>query len=97
MCAHFPCGDIEFSVAKDVIGENVCDAEDQHQDTAGDDDPPEGCAQGFLGCSLLIQVSEDGHSEDDHERTEGNETGGWGEERPICSNVIAENWKFGNN
>lgn len=54
VCAHFPGGDTEFSVAKDVVGKNVCDAEDQHQDTAGDDDPPEGCAQGCLGCSLLI-------------------------------------------
>ena len=94
---HLSRGDAEFFIAEDVIGKDVCNTKDQHQNTAGDDDAPEGGAKGFLGCSLLIEISEDRYAEDYHERAKGDETRRGGEERPIRGDVVAEKWKLGDN
>ena len=66
MGAHFPGRDALVFVAEDVACEDVDDAEDEGEDAAADDDAPEGCAEGFLRCRFLVEVSEDGDAEDYH-------------------------------
>lgn len=66
MRSHLPCSNPEGLVAKDVRDEEVNSTEDQGQDTGADDDAPGGAAEGFLGCSGFVQVSEDGDAEDYH-------------------------------
>lgn len=74
--------DAEFSLAEDVAGEDVCDAEDYDDDAGGDDDAPVGDAEGFLGGGFFVEVAEDGDADDGHEYAEGDEAVGWGEEGP---------------
>ena len=45
MGADFAGRDALLFVAEDVACEDVDDAEDEREDTAADDDAPEGCAQ----------------------------------------------------
>lgn len=94
---YFSRGNAEFFVAEYIISKNVCSAKDQHQDAAGDDNTPEGGAKGFLGCSLLIEISEDRHAEDYHKRAKGDETGRSRKERPVRGDVVAEKWKLSDN
>ena len=59
-------GDALFFAAEDVACEDVDDAEDYDDDAARDDDLPHGLPEGFLACGFLVQVAEDGDTEDYH-------------------------------
>ena len=64
--ANLARGNALLFVPEDVACEEVHDAEDDNHDTAGNDNLPEGGAQGFLTCGLFVQVSEDGDAKNYH-------------------------------
>ena len=88
-------GDAEGLVAKPVGGEDVDGAEDAGKDAGGDDDAPEGGAEGVFGGGGFVEVAEDGDADDDHEDAEGNEAGAGGEEGPVGCCVAFEEADFG--
>ena len=44
---------------------------------------------------MLVQVSENGDADDDHDYAEGDEPVAWGEERPVVGRVAFEEGDFG--
>lgn len=95
MSPHHPRGNAQFLLPEDVAGEYIGYAEDHAEDAGGDDDPPVGGAEGFLGGGFLVQVSEDGDADDAHEDAEGDEAMGGGEEGPGAGEVGAEEGGLG--
>lgn len=78
-----------------TYGKDVDDAHDHHYDARRDDDAPEGESERLLTRCFLVQVSENAHADNYHERSEGNEAGRDAQERPIASIVSAEKREFG--
>ena len=78
-----------------IYGEDVGHAEDADDDAGGDDEAPEGGAEGAFGRGLLVQVAEDGGADDDHDDAEGDEAVARGEERPVLGGVAPEERDFG--
>ena len=88
-------GDAEGVVAEPVAGEDVDGAHDADDDAGGDDDAPEGGAEGVFGSGFFVEVTEDGDADDDHEDAEGDEARAWGQEGPICGCVALEEADLG--
>ena len=78
-----------------TYSEDVGHAEDADDDAGGDDEAPEGRAEGALGGGLFVQVAEDGDPDDDHDDAEGDESVGRGEERPVVGGVALEERDLG--
>lgn len=53
--SHHPRGHAQLLLPEDVTGEYVGYAEDHAEDAGGDDDPPVGGAEGYLGCGILLK------------------------------------------
>ena len=73
-----------------TYGEDVGHTEDADDDPRGDDETPEGRAEGTLRGGLFVQIAEDGDTDDDHDDAEGDEPVARGEERPVVGGVALE-------
>ena len=82
--------DVEGFLTEGVAGEDVDEAHDGDEDAGGDDEAPVGLTQGVFRGGGLVEVSENGDAQDDHEDAEGDEARGWGEEGPVVGDVAAE-------
>ena len=95
MSADLSCGNVHGFLAEHVIRADVQNAHDRDDDSAGDDELPDCCSEGFFGCGCFVEITQDGDTEDDHYDAEGDEAGGGAEEGPVVGYVAAEHADFG--
>ena len=81
--ANHTCRDAEGSSTKYVAGNDIPDAENEDDNTGRDDDLPARKSERLLAGGLLVQITKDRDTDDDHEDTEGDEAGGFAEQGPI--------------
>ena len=66
MSADLSCSNIHGLLAEHVIRADVDNAHDRDDDSACDDELPDCCSEGLLGCSCFVEVAEDGDTKNDH-------------------------------
>ena len=69
-----------------AYGEDVDNAKDAVEDAGTDHAAPHWRSQAFLGGCLLVEVTKDGDTEDDHDHSKGHKAVRWREKRPIRGN-----------
>lgn len=93
--ADLPGGDAEGFLAEGVVGKDVGDAEDDDDYPGRNDETPKGRTERVFGGGCLVQIAEDGDTDDDHDDAQGDEAVARGEERPVVGGVALEKRDFG--
>jgi hypothetical protein len=95
MSSNLPGSDTLVAVPEYVASDQVHPAHNEDDDTAADDDTPEGETERLLIGVGFVQVAEHVDSEDDHGEGESDEAVGWAEEWPVTGEVGAEEGELG--
>lgn len=76
-----------ITIAEDVGGDEVDEAEDEYDDPGADDDAPEGKAERLLARSWLVEIAKHVDAEHLHGESECDESMAFTEKRPVTSKV----------